>query len=94
MTRQPDAADDTGDDPQTADGTTDPRRDHRDHARGGSDRAHGDRARRFELDATVVRYDARPDRRTIHPADATGVERMATWLTADASAFVPLDDER
>lgn len=39
---------------------------------------------------TVVKYEDRPNRGTIHPHDLTGIERMETWLSADASAFVDL----
>jgi len=41
-----------------------------------------------ELSLTVVRYADGPDRCTIHPPDASGDERMATWLSADREAFV------
>jgi len=36
----------------------------------------------------LVSYDDRPDRATLCPAGLSGVDRMETWLTADASAFV------
>lgn len=47
-----------------------------------------------ELDAKLVRYADRADRLTLHPSDADDVELMATWLTADADAFVELDERR
>ncbi|WP_123533329.1 DUF7511 domain-containing protein [Halosimplex salinum] len=40
------------------------------------------------LELALVRYDDRPDRCTIHPADATGVERMSTWISVDRSLVV------
>lgn len=40
----------------------------------------------------LERYDDRPDRLTIHPADADDVDKMAMWLTADAAAFVDLEE--
>ena len=42
------------------------------------------------LESTVVRYDGRPDRRTVYPPGLAGVPRMSTWLTADDDAFVDL----
>lgn len=42
------------------------------------------------LESTVVRYDGRPDRRTIYPPGLAGVPRMSAWLTADDEAFVDL----
>ncbi|WP_227352903.1 DUF7511 domain-containing protein [Haladaptatus salinisoli] len=49
---------------------------------------------RFELSAVVVGYDDRPDRCTIFPTEATRLQRMARWITADADAFVSLDERR
>lgn len=46
------------------------------------------------LAATLVRYDGRPDRRTVYPPGLSGVARMSTWLTADADEFVDLDAAR
>jgi hypothetical protein len=46
------------------------------------------------LSCTLVRYDGEPDRVTVYPADASGVERMATWLTADADACHDVDEMR
>jgi hypothetical protein len=52
------------------------------------------RERVFELDSVVVEYDGRPDRCTVFPTDATRLERMAEWVTADADVCVSLDDAR
>lgn len=57
--------------------------------RAGAD-APPERERPARLELSVVRYEGRPDRGTVHPADATGVELMATWLSADLSAFADL----
>lgn len=46
------------------------------------------------LESVVVRYDQRPDRRTVYPPGLSGVARMSTWLSADAGAFVDLDSAR
>jgi hypothetical protein len=46
----------------------------------------------FELSSVVVEYDGKSDRCTIYPTEATRLERMASWMTADADAFVPLDE--
>jgi hypothetical protein len=43
---------------------------------------------------TVVQYETRPDRGTVHPPGLTGIDRMETWLSADAAAFVDLDTWR
>ncbi|WP_276301707.1 DUF7511 domain-containing protein [Halorussus lipolyticus] len=48
----------------------------------------------IELDSVVVEYDERPDRRTIYPGEASGTERMSSWLTADDAGFVDLDAMR
>lgn len=42
------------------------------------------------LRLTVVRRDAGPDRATVHPAGATGMVRMETWLSVDRAAVVDL----
>ncbi|QIO23625.1 hypothetical protein [Haloarcula sp. JP-L23] len=47
-----------------------------------------------ELSLTVVQYSDGPDRCTIYPPGLSGVPRMSTWLTADRSAFVALDEMR
>ncbi len=52
------------------------------------------RERVFELDSVVVEYDGMPDRCTIFPTDATRLERMAEWISADADLCVSLDDAR
>jgi hypothetical protein len=46
------------------------------------------------LVSTLVRYDRRPDRRTVHPPELSGVPRMSRWLTADDEAFVDLETVR
>ncbi|SIR53575.1 hypothetical protein SAMN05421858_2696 [Haladaptatus litoreus] len=45
----------------------------------------------FELSSVVVEYDGKPNRCTIYPNEATRLQRMASWITADADTFVPLD---
>jgi hypothetical protein len=47
-----------------------------------------------DLLLTVVQYETRPDRGTVHPPGLTGIDRMETWLSADAAAFVDLDTWR
>ena len=42
------------------------------------------------LTATRVAYGDGSDRLTLYPTDADDLERMSTWLTADAGAFVDL----
>lgn len=73
-------------DPDTLDRRTDPNADFQTEPR--ADRPS------IELDSVVVNYDDRPDRRTIYPDEASGVERMSTWLTADDAGFVNLDAMR
>ncbi|WP_266079140.1 DUF7511 domain-containing protein [Haladaptatus caseinilyticus] len=46
----------------------------------------------FELSSIVVEYDGKPNRCTIYPTEATRLQRMASWMTADADAFVALDE--
>jgi hypothetical protein len=46
------------------------------------------------LRAVVVTYDGSPDRRTVYPPEATDVERLTHWLTADADAYVRLEEVR
>jgi hypothetical protein len=48
----------------------------------------------IELCSVLVEYDEMPDRRTVYPDGLGGVERMSTWLTADATAFVDLGANR
>lgn len=43
-----------------------------------------------ELRLTVVENATGPNRGTIHPLGVTGLERMETWLSADASDFAEL----
>jgi len=51
--------------------------------------------RRFiDLQLTVVRYPDKPDRATVFPTGTDGIDRMSTWLSADRSAFEPLDSMR
>ncbi|MFW5964126.1 MAG: DUF7511 domain-containing protein [Natronomonas sp.] len=59
----------------------------------GTDRTRN-QAKPITLTAALVRYDGRPDRRTVYPPGLSGVARMSTWLTADADAFVDLDSAR
>jgi hypothetical protein len=46
------------------------------------------------LAGTVVRYRDGPDRLTVYPADASDIDRMSTWLTADADACPDLAEMR
>jgi hypothetical protein len=46
------------------------------------------------LHGVVVRYDARPDRCTVHPRGLAADERTTLWLSADCSAFRPLEEMR
>jgi len=48
----------------------------------------------FELRCVVVRYERRPDRCTIYPRRESCCEHVDAWLSADADAFVPLDEMR
>ncbi|APW99549.1 hypothetical protein CHINAEXTREME_18015 [Halobiforma lacisalsi AJ5] len=43
-----------------------------------------------DLEAVVVRYEDGPDRRTITPRECDDAERLTTWLSANADAFVEL----
>jgi hypothetical protein len=47
-----------------------------------------------ELRSVVVNYEQQPDRRTVYPDGLCSAERMATWLSADAAAFVDLESFR
>lgn len=51
----------------------------------------GPRTTTIPLEAVVVRYERRPDRRTLSPG---GRATRTAWLTADVDAFVDLDDAR
>lgn len=46
------------------------------------------------LELALVRYADRPDRCTIHPPDATGVERMSTWISVDRSLVLDVGSMR
>lgn len=46
------------------------------------------------LAATIDRSGDRPATCTLHPPDATDAERVTAWLTAEADAFVDLDEMR
>jgi hypothetical protein len=59
-----------------------------------SDRDRRDDPLSFELRSVVVNYEHRPDRRTVYPRGLSSIERMSTWLTADADAFVDLESVR
>lgn len=56
----------------------------------GDNRAGG----RPRLACRTVRRPDGPDRWTVYPADATGVPRMSTWLSVDASCVVDLESVR
>jgi hypothetical protein len=43
-----------------------------------------------KLRLRMVENAAGPDRATVHPPGLTGIERMETWLSVDASAVVDL----
>lgn len=43
-----------------------------------------------DLQLAIVEYENRPDRGTIHPPQATGVDRMETWLSVDRDIVVDL----
>lgn len=46
------------------------------------------------LELRCVEYPDGPTRCTMCPQGLTGIARMETWLTADASAFVDLEGWR
>ena len=46
------------------------------------------------LRSVVVAYEGSADRQTLYPADASEVEQLTHWLTADAAAFARLDEMR
>ncbi|PSP94748.1 hypothetical protein BRC91_04675 [Halobacteriales archaeon QS_4_62_28] len=48
----------------------------------------------IDLQLTVVRYPDKPDRATMFPTSTDDIDRMSTWLSADRSAFEPLDSMR
>lgn len=78
MSTNPDTLDDRTDTDSAADLDTAPRTDHP----------------LADLRSVVVNYADEPDRRTVYPAGLSSVERMSTWFTADADAFVDLEDAR
>lgn len=49
---------------------------------------------RHDLCAEIVEYPDSPDRVTVYPPGLTGVDRMSTWLSADRSLLVDLDERR
>ena len=51
-------------------------------------------AARPRLASTLVQYAGEPDRVTMYPPEASHIERMSTWLTADADAFRDLEAMR
>ncbi|GAB6862417.1 hypothetical protein ACFR97_10620 [Haloplanus litoreus] len=55
---------------------------------------HVDGSDEGRLRSVVVTYEGAADRRTLYPPDATDVERLTHWLTADADAFQHLDEMR
>ena len=48
----------------------------------------------YELVSVVVEYDERPDQCTIYHPDSNGIERMSSWISADAECLVDLYAER
>mgnify|MGYP000636905800 CR=1 FL=1 len=46
------------------------------------------------LRSVVVTYEGTADRRTLYPPEASEIERLTHWLTADADAFERLDEMR
>ncbi|WP_435194681.1 DUF7511 domain-containing protein [Natronomonas sp. EA1] len=46
------------------------------------------------LNAELVCYVDAPDRVTVYPDGLDDIDRMSTWLSADAAAFLDLDDCR
>jgi hypothetical protein len=46
------------------------------------------------LDSTLVTNTDGPDRRTVFPRGLTSVARMSTWLTANESVFVDVEENR
>ena len=65
----------------------------RDERRNGPDRLDAG-GYRPGLRLTVVEYENAPDRATVFVPGQTGVERVDQWLSADAAAFVPLEERR
>ena len=50
--------------------------------------------RTFDLHGVVVAYEDGPDRCTIYPRYLSATERLCSWITADADAFVELERMR
>ena len=46
------------------------------------------------LRSVVVTYEGTPDRQTLYPSEASEIERLTHWLTADADSFQRLDEMR
>lgn len=44
--------------------------------------------------AVVEEYEGKRDQCTIFPRESTGIDRMATWVTAQEGSFVRLDEMR
>lgn len=59
---------------------------------GGHDHPPVDRA--AGLQATVVRYDGKPDECTLHPRDASVSELLARWIIASEGAYVEVEEYR
>lgn len=57
------------------------------------DRSTPDR-RTFDLHGVVVAYEDGPDRCTIYPRYMGPTERLCSWITADADAFLELEAMR
>jgi len=56
--------------------------------------AHRGASDQFELRSVVVRYRNGPDRCTVYPRRESCCEHAEAWLSADADAFVSLDEMR
>ena len=69
-----------------------------DHATDGSGDGRqptdADRGDRPVLAAEIVVFDHRPAKCTVFPADATEIERLTQWMTAEEGSFVGLDEMR
>jgi len=52
------------------------------------------RRRQFDLHGVVVSDEHGPDRCTIYPRSRSRHDRLETWLSADADAFVSLREMR
>ena len=63
-----------------------------DAVRSGKRSESGGRA--FDLHGVVVTYEDGPDRCTIYPRYLSPTDRLCSWITADADAFVELDRMR